>query len=150
MPRAALMTLLALALGTLLALADGSSAVAAQPTKRPTDADRGRELYNRHCVQCHGVAARGDGPASRALVHPPADLQGKVRADDPTIQIVRGGKGPMPAFDQSFGVDDSRRVLQFMAGLTDKGPPPAAAPAPAPAGEEEEEEGGDAPAEGPG
>lgn len=139
MPRAALLTILALAVCALSALADGSSALAAQPNKRASDADRGRELYNRHCVQCHGVAAKGDGPAARSLVHPPTDLQGKVKADDATIAIVRGGKGPMPAFDQSFGVDDSRRVLQFMAGLSEKAPPAPAPAAPAPAADEDEE-----------
>ena len=126
----------------LLLATIGASALAAQPTKRPSDADRGRDLYNRHCVQCHGVGARGDGPASRSLVHPPADLQGKVKADDPTIAIVRNGKGPMPAFDQSFGPEDARKTLAFMAGLTDKAPPVAPPPADKPEEPEEPVEGG--------
>jgi mono/diheme cytochrome c family protein len=117
-----------------LALA-ASAALAAQPTKRPTDADRGKDLYTHDCVQCHGATAHGDGAASRSLVHPPPDLQGKVEADDASIQLVLRGKATMPSFDQSFGPDDARRVLQWMAALSDAAPPAPAAPAP-PAGPE--------------
>jgi mono/diheme cytochrome c family protein len=34
----------------------------------------GAELFVTHCASCHGVDARGDGPAASALRIPPADL----------------------------------------------------------------------------
>ncbi len=37
-------------------------------------AKKGRALYVRHCVACHGPSGKGDGPAAPALKTPPADL----------------------------------------------------------------------------
>lgn len=106
-------------------------AFAAQPTKRPTDAERGKELYERHCVACHGATAAGDGPATKALVFQVPDLQGKVQARQPQIDVVVRGKGAMPAFEASFDAEDARRVLLYMSTTR----PAAPAPAPEPAAE---------------
>lgn len=118
-----------------------TTAGAAQPTKRPTDEDRGRELYERHCNACHGPDARGKGPATEALVAEVPNLKGKVRADDATVTVVQEGKGPMPAFEATFDVADTKRVLQWMAKL-----PFETAPAtPAPPKPENDAPEGDAP-----
>ena len=34
----------------------------------------GARLFSEHCVTCHGVEGRGDGPAAKGLPIPPADL----------------------------------------------------------------------------
>lgn len=34
----------------------------------------GKDLFMTHCVSCHGVNGKGDGPAGTALKIPPADL----------------------------------------------------------------------------
>jgi len=66
-----------------LALAPGcrSTGSAALPPAMapPAQPDRatvreGEALYLRYCASCHGVSARGDGPAADALTKPPADL----------------------------------------------------------------------------
>lgn len=108
----------------LLTFGLGWSQVAAgeQPTKRPTDEERGKELYQRHCEACHGGWARGHGPATQALVRPVPDLEGKVNADDKTIMVVMRGKGAMPSYEQTFDRFDAKRVLQHMSKL--KGPEP--------------------------
>jgi mono/diheme cytochrome c family protein len=36
--------------------------------------EAGRHSYGRYCASCHGVSARGDGPAGPALIYPPSDL----------------------------------------------------------------------------
>ena len=92
-------------------------------SKRPTDMERGKELYERHCVACHGSQARGDGPATAALVHPVPDLAGRIKADPDRIDIVVFGAGTMPAFEASFDRSDAKRVLQYMAVAHDKGRP---------------------------
>ncbi|MEQ1504279.1 MAG: cytochrome c, partial [Myxococcota bacterium] len=99
---------------SLWALSIGT-ALATDNAKRPTDEQRGKELYERHCVSCHGAKAAGDGPATSALVFEVPDLQGKVKSDRATIDLVVLGKGTMPAFEASFESDDARRVLQYMA-----------------------------------
>lgn len=101
--------------------------------KRPTDQERGQELYVRHCEACHGAFNRGKGPATEALVHPVPDLQGKLQVDDAMIQLVLRGKGAMPGYEQTFDRFDAKRVLDHMARLTD--PDPTAAPAPTPPAE---------------
>jgi len=113
---------------------------AAQPTKRPTDEERGRELYERHCTACHGADARGTGPATEALVAKVPNLKGQVVADKSTIALVQNGKGPMPAFEASFDVDDTKRVLQWMAKLPYE--PPKTPPKPVDDDEPEDQDAG--------
>jgi mono/diheme cytochrome c family protein len=111
---------------------------AADP-KRPTDEQRGKELYERHCVACHGASAAGDGPATASLVVKVPDLQGAVKTDKESIELVRFGKGAMPAFEASFDNEDARRVLLHMSKVHEGGSKPAApeppTPAPAPEGD---------------
>lgn len=100
-----------------------------QPTHRLPDIERGRQLYERHCVQCHGDAAAGNGPATAALVAKVPDLSGKLTPDrlDADVREVLDGKGAMPSFVQSFDKYDARRTLRYMAkvGSPPKAPPPA-------------------------
>ena len=131
--------------GLIAALALAAGAPAAQPNKRPTDAVRGKELYDRHCEACHGAYARGHGPATEALVHEVPDLLGRVKADDATIRLVLRGKSAMPGYEQTFDKHDAKRVLQHMARLEAPGaaPPPGDAPPDAPSPPADEEEEGD-------
>ncbi len=92
-------------------------AAAKQPTKRPTDEERGEELYRRHCVACHGVRNGGQGPATTALVHPVPALQGKVTTKNDHVHVVLKGKGAMPGFEASFDRPDAVRVLKYMRSL---------------------------------
>lgn len=92
-------------------------ALAGRPTKRLSDDDRGKQLYDRHCVQCHGPNAAGDGLAAAALVHPVPDLRdGKLSVGnrDAMAIVVIDGKNAMPSFEASFDRYDARRVLRWM------------------------------------
>ena len=92
-------------------------AFAGQPTKRPPDLVRGEELYRRHCVQCHGVRNRGDGPATEALVQPVPNLEGKIKAKGSQVEIVLQGLRAMPGFTATFDRPDAVRVLKYQASL---------------------------------
>ncbi|MCB9672728.1 MAG: cytochrome c [Alphaproteobacteria bacterium] len=96
--------------------------IAGQPTKRPTDEERGEELYRRHCAACHGAANDGQGPISAALVAPVPALAGQVKADDPTAVLVLKGRGAMPAYEATFDKLDAIRVLKFMMALSAEAP----------------------------
>ncbi len=37
-------------------------------------AEVGAELFTTYCASCHGVDARGGGPAASAMITPPSDL----------------------------------------------------------------------------
>lgn len=96
-------------------------AYAARPTKRLSDEDRGKLLYERHCVQCHGPTAAGDGLAASALVKAVPNLRdGKLSTDmDANQAVVLNGRGVMPGFQASFDEYDARRVLRWMKKLAD-------------------------------
>ena len=63
---------------------------------------RGKAVYERHCVECHGTSGRGDGPSAAFLVPRPRDFTtgkykirttetGSVPTDDDLIRSVRQG-----------------------------------------------------------
>jgi len=63
----------------LLAVAACSACVTAREeasiqAPEPLLVEVGAQLFVTHCASCHGVDARGDGPAASALRIPPADL----------------------------------------------------------------------------
>lgn len=102
-------------------------ALAAQPSKRPSDAERGEELYRRHCQACHGVSNDGTGPLSAALVHPVPALAGTLPAKGDErfgelVRVILKGREAMPAYEATFDAADARRVLGFMAGLSPESP----------------------------
>ena len=92
-------------------------AFAEQPKTRPSDAERGEELYRKHCVQCHGVRNRGDGPVAAAMVAPVPNLEGKIEPTEPQINLVLFGKGAMPGYEATFHKQDTIRVLKYQATL---------------------------------
>ena len=108
------------AAGMLLGLLVTVSAMAREwPTKAPPEAERGKELYIRHCAACHGTRGAGDGPAAAALVQKVPDFTegfGK-RAQDELVKVVLYGKGVMPGFETAFPKEDADRVVKFMAKL---------------------------------
>ncbi len=68
--------------------------VAAQSTKEikkvrvsSTPADSGSEMFKTYCATCHGVNAKGGGPAAGALKIPPPDL----------TLLKKNGGGKFPA-----------------------------------------------------
>jgi len=111
-------------------------ASAAKSSKRLSDDERGKQLYERSCIQCHGPGGAGDGPATAALVHPVPDLRGKIGTDDGTVeemaQIVINGRGTMPGYEMSFDKYDARRVVRYLAKVS-LDPSIKAAPPPKPA-----------------
>lgn len=73
----------------------------------------GRALFAANCVGCHGVSARGDGPAASGLPKRPADLTriaARNGGDFPTARVMstingyfRPGSSVMPHFGDVTG-----------------------------------------------
>lgn len=110
-------TLLGLLGGLALIAATGGPAEAGNmPTSRPSDRERGRELWLRSCWQCHGETGKGDGPAAAAFAEGVPSLVGKVPPEeyDRLVGVVLDGKGSMPAFRENIDKHDSRRILVYL------------------------------------
>jgi mono/diheme cytochrome c family protein len=94
-----------------------AAALAAQVARAdpPPDVAEGRELYQRHCMVCHGPEGKGDGPLADELKTRPADLTRLAQrrgGSFPEIELrefidgrrkVRGhGGGEMPIWGRIF------------------------------------------------
>ena len=123
---------------SVIVLIATSLAIAAQPTKRPSDAERGQQLWEQSCSACHGPSNRGDGPATTALVAPVPDLRDEVKVNEATIKVVLRGQGAMPGYETSFDKADARRVLKYMATVHNKKTTAPKAPPVAPTNDEDE------------
>ena len=91
-------------------------ALLATPAVADEHAD-GAQLYQQHCVACHGATATGDGPMAALLRVPVADLTGIAARNGgifPLTDVVRiidgrqerqghGAGAPMPVFGPSPG-----------------------------------------------
>ncbi|MFM2162057.1 MAG: hypothetical protein RLZZ383_1569 [Pseudomonadota bacterium] len=88
------------------------------PTKVPSADERGKELYERHCVACHGAKGAGDGALSAAVGGVPDLSQGYGNRDEKGLAtVVLYGKGKMPGFEVSFGESDAQKVTRYLGGL---------------------------------
>jgi mono/diheme cytochrome c family protein len=72
---------------------------------------QGRQIFVKHCVECHSFDARGDEGS---------DLH-NLRAGDALIrQIITGGiKGEMPAYGKVLAEGDVRDLIAYLHTLTD-------------------------------
>src|SRR5260370_28270463 len=122
----------ALAAATLAAAAGSSPArLQAQP--------QGKNVYDAHCVECHGESGRGDGPSAAYLTPRPRDFTsgrykirstetGSVPTDEDLIQSVRQGLygTTMPGWGRSLSGHQLPDLRQDIKGLA----PPVASPPP--------------------
>jgi cbb3-type cytochrome c oxidase subunit III len=92
---------------------------------------RGKAVYDAHCVECHGVAGKGDGPSAAYLVPRPRDFttgkykirttaSGSVPSDDDLIGSVRRGLygTAMPGWDRILPDGDIADVVQYIKSLS--------------------------------
>ena len=59
------------------------------------DPAKGKAIYEKHCVACHGPQGKGDGPAGKMLKPPAADFTSaanKKKSEAELMQVVENGK----------------------------------------------------------
>ena len=88
------------------------------------DAAKGKDIYGKSCVGCHGPAGKGDGPAASALNPKPTNLADKAamsKLDDAALTnvIAKGGasvgKSPiMPPFNTQLKDQDIKDVIAYI------------------------------------
>ncbi len=136
------MVLAAILLMALGALAD-EKAVANKTATETSNLVAGKQTYLEYCAVCHGLDARGLGPAASALKTPPPDLttlakqHGGKFPHEYVSEIVRQGKpvpahgsADMPIWGPIFGVRENgneaavrqriKSLCDFLATLQEK------------------------------
>lgn len=100
------------------------SALDDRPSREPSRS-AGARIYASRCVQCHGVAGHGDGPAAAGLAPPPADLTlfiatARAAPLDYYRRLTYGVPGTaMPAFETALSRDDRWDAIAYVLSLSD-------------------------------
>jgi mono/diheme cytochrome c family protein len=92
---------------------------------------RGKNVYDAHCVECHGESGRGDGPSAAYLTPHPRDFtrakykirsteSGRVPTDEDLMQSVRQGLygTAMPAWARILSDVEIADVVAYIKGLS--------------------------------
>lgn len=85
----------------VISIASAQGVPAVDDTFPPNYVPSGKVMYKQYCAACHGIEAKGDGPAALMLKTPPANLT--------TLAKRHGGKFP---YEYVSG------VLRFGTGAT--------------------------------
>ena len=98
-----------LRIGTLA----GAVALGIAPACAQSAADAGRDVYAEHCATCHGERLNATGAAP--------DLK-LLRADQrPHFdEMVRNGKGQMPAWDGMISDEDIANIWAYIRSRAEK------------------------------
>lgn len=83
-------------------------------------AARGRVLYEKNCLACHGPSGRGDGTAGRDLNPEPSDLSQPEVIDKTDAELFRKitrGRRPMPSFNK-LPADDRWQIVRYVRAIT--------------------------------
>jgi mono/diheme cytochrome c family protein len=107
--------------------ASAQSKVIKEVPARMIDSLEGKDLYREYCAVCHGVDAKGAGPAASALKKTPTDLTLLARKNKgkyPTLavqstlkghgNIIEHGTGDMPMWGPIFSQTGQQRDLGDM------------------------------------
>ena len=100
-----------------LASAEDMIEVSSQP-----DIDQGREIYQAHCLECHGIQGHGDGPRATTLAPRPGNLVSagtSSKTDDELLAVITKGvpRTSMKGWEDQLSLDDRRNVLAYVRSL---------------------------------
>jgi mono/diheme cytochrome c family protein len=81
----------------------------------------GKQVYMARCALCHGPEGKGDGPAAAGLNPKPRNHTDGTymnsRTDDQLLQVIRNGKGGMPAWGAVLSDQEIHDVLKYVRTL---------------------------------
>jgi mono/diheme cytochrome c family protein len=84
--------------------------------------ERGRASFERTCATCHGDLGDGDSVVARKMeqVRPPSLVDGRVRTyrAGELYQIIRDGRGLMPAYAAHLSMQERWEVVLYLRALT--------------------------------
>ena len=85
--------------------------------KSPESVARGRELYERHCLVCHGEQGQGNGPVGRLFVPQPIELNFdyvQLQPDGQVFYTISHGSIAMPFYRQAIVPEDRWHLVNFI------------------------------------
>ena len=86
-------------------------------TKSPESLARGREMYETHCLVCHGDQGRGNGPVGQKFVPQPMELNldyVQLQPDGQLYYTISHGSIAMPAYWQAILPEDRWHLVNFI------------------------------------
>jgi mono/diheme cytochrome c family protein len=94
----------------------------AQGQEPQVNAQRGEEVYKAHCVGCHGIHGKGDGPDAAKLIVPPINFhrpESRAKSEmDLRSAIIWGlAFSPMHGWWDQISVEDIRAVTAYIRRL---------------------------------
>jgi mono/diheme cytochrome c family protein len=99
--------------------------IASQP-----DIEQGRDIYRKHCQECHGAEGRGDGPRAAMLAPSPGNLVSaatSTKTDEELLAILVQGvpRTAMRGWSDQLSNDERRNVLAYVRSLVHFQEPPS-------------------------
>jgi mono/diheme cytochrome c family protein len=85
--------------------------------KSPESIARGRQMYELHCLVCHGEQGRGDGPVGRKFVPQPMELNldyVQLQPDGQLFYTISHGSIAMPFYRQAILPEDRWHLVNFI------------------------------------
>ena len=92
----------------------------------PADVTRGRSVYERHCLACHGTGGWGDGPEAAALRVPPTNFHGMrsiLKSDEELLRTIEHGVvfSPMHSWQGQLTETERQDALAYIRLLVQQG-----------------------------
>lgn len=83
---------------------------------------RGRQLFQRHCISCHGTLGKGDGPVGLKFQPKPMDLSLSIVRNQPDGRIyytITRGSVFMPPYGYAIRSDERWHLINYIKhGIT--------------------------------
>ena len=93
------------------------------------DLERGAEVYEQWCAQCHGAEGAGDGPAAEYMLPRPRDFttglfqirttgSGELPTDADILRIINEGMPgtTMPGWEDALSQSDRQALVAYKIG----------------------------------
>ena len=92
----------------------------------PPDVTRGKAVYQRHCLGCHGAGGWGDGPDAAALRVPPANFhrfKSFLKSDEELLRTIEHGIvfSPMHSWQAQLTETERQDALAYIRLLVQQG-----------------------------
>ena len=103
----------------------GSIPPSASAQDYPPDRARGKAVYERYCLACHGPTGRGDGPGAASLKIPPANFQkfqSFLKSDEELMRTIEHGVvfSPMHAWRGQLTDGEIQDVVAYIRALSEQ------------------------------